>query len=307
MKVVCCLYFLSALCLIPFSGPWAAEDLTLSPSSEASISASPPDETIPVPGTIKALEPSTGVKPSTSFDPTEASTSFEQDDGAAEAPVENSPSEPSPSEASEETIADPIEPVNRAFFHFNDKLYFWVLKPVASGYKAIIPEDGRIGVRNFFSNLTTPVRLANCLLQANPKCAGTETLRFVLNTTIGVAGFFDPAKKRFNLEKQDKDFGQTLGIWGMGPVFYMDLPILGPSSLRDGLGYAVDTSLNPQTYLAFYSVIAGYANTGGWVLDKINEASLTLGEYEDLKKAALDPYIALREAYYQYRQNKIKK
>jgi phospholipid-binding lipoprotein MlaA len=143
-------------------------------------------------------------------------------------------------------------------------------------------------------------------LQANPKCAGTETLRFVLNTTIGVAGLFDPAKKRFNLEKQDKDFGQTLGIWGMGPVFYIDLPILGPSSLRDGLGYAVDTALNPQTYLTIYSVTAGFISTGGWVLDKVNEASLTLGEYEDLKKAALDPYIALREAYHQYRENKIR-
>jgi phospholipid-binding lipoprotein MlaA len=132
-------------------------------------------------------------------------------------------------------------------------------------------------------------------------------LRFVLNTTIGVAGFFDPAKKRFNLEKQDRDFGQTLGIWGMGPVFYLDLPVLGPSSLRDGLGLVVDAFLNPQTYLAFYFVIYGYVNTGGWILEKINEASLTLGEYESLKKASLDPYIALREAYYQYRQNKIKK
>ena len=204
------------------------------------------------------------------------------------------------------TIADPLEPVNRAFFHFNDKLYFWVLKPIATGYKTIIPEDGRIGVRNFFSNLTTPVRLVNCLLQANPKCAGTETLRFVLNTTIGVVGLFDPAKKRFNIEKQDRDFGQTLGIWGMGPVFYLDLPILGPSSLREGLGMAVDASFNPQTYLAIYFVAVGYVNTGGWILDKVNEASLTLGEYEDLKKAALDPYIAVREAYYQYRQNKIK-
>ena len=307
MKVVCCVYFLLALCLIPFSGPCGAEDLTSSPSSGTSVSGSLPDETIPVPGTMEAPEPSTGVKPSTSSDPAEPSTSFEQDDDADQAAVESTSQGPSPTEASAETIADPIEPVNRAFFHFNDKLYFWVLKPVATGYKAVIPEDGRIGIRNFFSNLTTPIRLVNCLLQAKPKCAGTETLRFVLNTTIGVAGFFDPAKKRFHLEKQDRDFGQTLGIWGMGPVFYMDLPILGPLSLRDGLGFAVDASLNPQTYLAFYFVIAGYVNTGGWVLEKINEASLTLGEYESLKKAALDPYIALREAYSQYRQNKIKK
>jgi phospholipid-binding lipoprotein MlaA len=132
-------------------------------------------------------------------------------------------------------------------------------------------------------------------------------LRFVVNTTYGLAGFIDTAKKEFNLERQEADFGQTLGIWGMGPVFYLNLPVLGPSSLRDGLGYAVDTSFNPQTYLAYYFVVYGYVNTGGWILEKINEASLTLGDYESLKKAALDPYVAVREAYFQYRQNKIKK
>jgi phospholipid-binding lipoprotein MlaA len=93
----------------------------------------------------------------------------------------------------------------------------------------------------------------------------------------------------------------------MGPVFYIDLPILGPSSLRDFLGFIVDVSFDPRTYLAFYFATISYANTGGWVLDKINEASLSLGEYEELKRAALDPYIALREAYHQYRQSKIGK
>jgi phospholipid-binding lipoprotein MlaA len=268
---------------------------------------SPLDESNRITTAMESPEPLSEGESSESLHPVARSISTRQEEEPNQITDENTPSKPSELEEPVATIADPLEPVNRAFFHFNDKLYFWVLKPVATGYKAVIPEDGRIGVRNFFANLTTPVRLVNCLLQANPKCAGTETLRFVLNTTIGVAGLFDPAKKRFNLEKQDKDFGQTLGIWGMGPVFYINLPILGPSSLRDGLGYAVDASLNPQTYLAFYFVIAEYANIGGWVLDKINEASLTLGEYEDLKKAALDPYIALRDAYYQYRQNKIKK
>jgi phospholipid-binding lipoprotein MlaA len=305
MKLVGWVYLLSALCLIFLPGPCIAENSILPPSIEAFIPSL--DEAISAPGTIEPLEPASAAEPSTSFDLTEASTSSEQEDGAVQAPDENISAEPSPSEASEETIADPLEPVNRAFFHFNDKLYFWALKPVATGYKAVIPEDGRLGVRNFFSNLTTPVRLVNCLLQARFKGAGNETLRFVINTTYGLGGLLDTAKKEFNIEKQEADFGQTLGIWGMGPVFYMDLPILGPSSLRDGLGYVVDASLNPQTYLAFYSVIVEYANTGGWVLDKINEASLTLGEYESLKKAALDPYIAVREAYYQYRQNKIKR
>ena len=154
--------------------------------------------------------------------------------------------------------------------------------------------------------MTTPVRLVNCLLQAKFKGAGNETVRFVVNTILGLAGLFDPAKKYFEIEKQEADFGQTLGIWGMGPVFYIDLPILGPSSLRDGLGYAVDVSLDFRTYLAIYSTIAAYANAGGWVLDKVNETSLTIGEYENLKKAALDPYIALREAYHQNRQSKIR-
>jgi phospholipid-binding lipoprotein MlaA len=255
---------------------------------------------------MKPPGPSKEADPLESSHPDEPLLSANQEDEPGQITDENTSSASSELEEPARTIADPIEPVNRAFFHFNDKLYFWVLKPVATGYKAVIPEDGRLGVRNFFSNLTTPIRLVNCLLQAKFKGAGNETVRFLVNTTLGLAGFLDMAKKEFKIEKQEADFGQTLGIWGMGPVFYMDLPILGPSSLRDGLGYAVDVSLNPQTYLAFYSVIIGYANTGGWVLDKINEASLTLGEYESLKKAALDPYIAVREAYYQYRQNKIR-
>jgi phospholipid-binding lipoprotein MlaA len=220
--------------------------------------------------------------------------------------VENSPLQSSESKEPVETIADPLEPINRGFFHFNDKVYFWVLKPVATGYKAIIPDDGRVAVQNFFSNLTIPVRLVNCLLQAKFKGAGNETVRFLVNTILGIAGLLDPAKKYFEIEKQEADFGQTLGIWGIGPVFYIDLPIIGPSSLRDGLGYAVDVSLDPRTYLAVYFGIAGYANAGGWVLDKVNGTSLTIGEYESLKKAALDPYIALREAYHQNRQSKIR-
>ena len=239
------------------------------------------------------------MEPSTSFDSTEASTSFEQDDEAVQAPDENIPSEPSPSEASASTIADPLEPVNRAFFHFNDKLYFWVLKPVATGYKVIIPEDGRVGVRNFFSNFTTPIRLVNCLLQARFKGAGNETLRFLINTTYGLVGFLDTAKKEFKIEKQEADVGQTLGVWGMGPAFYINWPILGPSTLRETEGYVGDAFLDLQTYLPSRLLIV---DVSAWVVDKVNETSLPLGEYESLKKAPLDPYIALREAYYQYRQ-----
>jgi phospholipid-binding lipoprotein MlaA len=304
VKIVHWVYFLLAFCLIFFPGPCTAENSTRSPSFEAPVSISSPEETLPAPGTIEPLEPASAAEPSTSFDLTEASTSSEQEDGAVQAPDENISAEPSPSEASEETIADPLEPVNRAFFHFNDKLYFWVFKPVATGYKTIIPEDGRVGVRNFFSNFTTPVRLVNCLLQARFKGAGNETLRFLINTTYGFVGLLDTAKKEFKIEKQEADFGQTLGVWGMGPAFYINWPILGPSTLRETVGYVGDTFLDVRTYLPSRFLIV---NASAWVLDKVNETSLALGEYESLKKAALDPYIAVREAYYQYRQNKIKR
>ena len=304
MKIICWICSLSVLCLISLHGPCIAENSTQSPSFEAPVSIPSPEETLPAPGTIESLEASDAVKPSTSFDPAEASTSLEQNEEPLLAPDENSPPEPAPSEEAAETIADPIEPVNRAFFHFNDKLYFWVFKPVATGYKTIIPEDGRVGVRNFFSNFTTPVRLVNCLLQARFKGAGNETARFFINTTLGIAGVLDLAKKAFKIEKQEADFGQTLGVWGMGPVLYIHWPILGPSTLRETVGYVGDTLLDVRTYLPSRFLII---NVSAWALDKVNETSLTLGEYESLKKAALDPYIAMREAYFQYRQNKIKR
>jgi len=277
------------------------------PSSDTAVFNPASDEVNSVAIDAESPKPSEGTEPSKSFDSSEPAVSADREDE----PTQTLSTEvPSPSPQPEEPTAatpDPLEPVNRAFFHFNDKLYFWFFKPIASGYKAVIPEDGRIGVHNFFSNVTTPVRLVNCLLQAKFKSAGNETVRFVLNTTIGIAGFLDPAKKTFNIEKQEADFGQTLAIWGMGPAFYLNLPVLGPSNVRDTLGFLGDLAFDPRTYLAYYLFTVSVINTGTYVLDKVNETSLTIGEYENLKKAALDPYIALREAYSQYRQNKIRK
>lgn len=206
-------------------------------------------------------------------------------------------------EEKRDRIPDPLEPANRIFFHVNDKLYFWALKPLASGYKWIVPEDLRLGVRNFFTNLTTPIRLVNCLLQANFKAAGNETVRFLLNSTLGLAGFLDPARTELKIEKADEDFGQTLGVWGIGPFFYIEWPILGPSSLRDTFGFAGDLLLDPKTYL-IQSVPLSLAVR---VYDQINETSLRIGEYEDFKRNTIDPYVAKREAYYQNRQYKIKR
>ena len=200
-------------------------------------------------------------------------------------------------------IADPLEPFNRAMYHFNDKLYFWVLKPVAQGYRKIVPEVARVSVGNFFSNITFPVRFVNCLLQANFSGAARELGRFVINTLWGIGGLLDLASREdINLPKQDEDFGQTLGVYGVGQGFYINWPILGPSSPRDTLGTVGDFFLHPFSYY-----------TGPWLIpwelrvyERVNDTSLRIGDYESLKEAAIDPYVAIRDAYVQYRLNKVK-
>jgi phospholipid-binding lipoprotein MlaA len=197
--------------------------------------------------------------------------------------------------------SDPLETVNRAFFAFNDKLYFWVLKPVSKGYAWILPQPARRCVKNFFSNVATPVRLVNCALQAEFEGAWVEIGRFAINTTVGVAGFGDPAKNRWNMEKRNEDLGQTLGRYGIGTSIYFDWPLLGPSNVRDTVGYAGDLFLDPFTYL----IPRFEHNVGVKAYETVNGTSLRADDYEDFKKAAIDPYVALRDAYYQYRRNQV--
>jgi phospholipid-binding lipoprotein MlaA len=205
---------------------------------------------------------------------------------------------------SEETrieIADPLEPFNRAMFHFNDKLYFWVLKPVAQGYGKVVPEPARVSVSNFFKNLTFPIRFVNCLLQANFAGAASELGRFTINTLWGIGGLLDPASsEEIRLSKQDQDFGQTLGTYGLGQGFFITWPLFGPSTLRDTVGLVGDGFLTPATYLSPW-----YAGAGTRVYDRVNDTSLKVGDYESLKEAAIDPYVAIRDAYVQYRLKKV--
>ncbi|MHB8828186.1 MAG: MlaA family lipoprotein [Syntrophales bacterium] len=201
------------------------------------------------------------------------------------------------------TIADPLEPFNRAMFQFNDKLYFWVLKPVARAYKNVVHEDVRAVVKNFFSNAAFPVRFVNCLLQANLTGALSEVGRFALNTLVGFGGLFDPASdKEINLARHGEDFGQTLGLYGIGHGFYIHWPLFGPSSPRDTIGMAGDSFLNPFSYLDQW-----YETAGVSAYDRINETSFSIGDYEALKQAAIDPYVSVRDAYVQYRFNKVKR
>ena len=199
------------------------------------------------------------------------------------------------------TIADPLEPFNRAMFHFNDKLYFWVLKPVAQGYNKVVPEAPRVGVKNFFSNLRFPIRFLSCLFQADFSCMGAELGRFAVNTIWGVGGLLDPASsKQLDIPKKEADLGQTLGVYGLAQGFYIVWPILGPYSARDSIGIVGDYFLDPVSYINPW-----YDWLGVRAYEEVNDTSLRIGDYESLKEAAIDPYVALRDAYVQYRQKMV--
>jgi phospholipid-binding lipoprotein MlaA len=200
-------------------------------------------------------------------------------------------------------IYDPIEPFNRAMFHVNDRLYFWALKPAAQGYNFLVPEKARIGVRRFFANVAFPVRFVNALLQFKFKAAGLEITRFTINTTIGLAGIMDPARDRWKLLRHEEDLGQTLGFYGAGPGLYINWPVFGPSSLRDTLGMVGDIFLDPTHYLFPHN---RWGAVGVSAYRRVNETSLDIGDYEDIKRDALEPYIFIRNAYHQHRESKIK-
>jgi len=199
-------------------------------------------------------------------------------------------------------IADPLEPFNRAMHQFNDKLYFWALKPVAQGYQKVVPEPARISVKNFFSNLGFPSRFLSCLIQTDFSGAATEAGRFTINTIWGIGGLLDPSSgKELDLQKQDTDLGQTLGIYDVGHGVYIVWPVFGPSSPRDSIILVGNYFLYPPWYIQPW-----YASLGVSAYELVNNVSLRIGDYEALKDAAIDPYVALRDAYIQYRMKQVK-
>ena len=202
---------------------------------------------------------------------------------------------------SDEPVFDPLSGHNRRITMFNDKFFDWVVEPVSKGYNFIIPEGGRIGVNRFFKNLFFPIRFVNNVLQLIYNKAATETARFLINSTTGLLGFFDPAVTWFELDPAPEDFGQTLGFYGVGGGFHIVLPFLGPSNVRDfvGLGpdiYATPLADIPETGVAFDAE----------TYRRLNDASLRLDEYKSLRKDALDFYTFLRDAYERNRKAQIK-
>jgi phospholipid-binding lipoprotein MlaA len=200
-------------------------------------------------------------------------------------------------------VADPLYIWNKGMFHINDKLYFWLLKPLAKGYKAITPDFFRDGVRNFFHNLITPIRFANCILQGKGNAAASEFTKFAINTTIGVLGLGNPAGLYPELVLTDEeDLGQTFAKYGIGNGFFIVWPILGPSTLRDTIGSVGDSYLNPINYVDPWETALGIRG-----FNLVNRTSFHIGEYEALKEASVDPYVAMRNSYLQFRQEKIRR
>lgn len=195
---------------------------------------------------------------------------------------------------------DPLEGFNRAVFQFNRYTDMLIIKPITQLYVHALPSFVRQGVHNFLTNLNTPVVLANELLQWDWHGANVVTKRFVINSTVGMAGLFDVAEYNGLEALPHEDFGQTLGKWGIGEGAYIMLPILGPSNLRDATGFVVDLFLDPVNWWGWNNDKDGvlFARTAMRVIDA--RAGL-LGPYDDLLEQSIDPYITLKSAYIQNR------
>lgn len=197
-------------------------------------------------------------------------------------------------------VHDPWEGMNRGIFAFNEGLDRWVVEPVAKGWDFVLPDFAQRGVRNAFDNAATSVDFINNLLQGKPQYAGRDLARFLLNTTVGIAGVMDPATT-IGLVDSNEDFGQTLAVWGTPSGPFLMLPVFGPSNIRDGAGLIVDTASQPLSY-----VLPSGSGVALGAVDLLNRRSMVIEEMAAERRAAVDFYAALRSGYTQYRDGLIK-
>lgn len=202
-----------------------------------------------------------------------------------------------------EQLNDPLEPTNRAIFAFNEGVDTVILRPAAQGYRYVVPPFGRDRVSDFLDNLKSPLFLANDLLQGNIKAAGITIGRFAMNTTFGVFGIMDVAEPA-GLPEHKSDFGQTLGVWGIGEGPYLVLPLLGPSNPRDTVGVAVEYFADPvDIYLD-----DNHMKWLSWTRTGVSAVSMReayLDVLDDVKRTSLDYYSAMRSLYRQRRAAEI--
>jgi phospholipid-binding lipoprotein MlaA len=218
-----------------------------------------------------------------------------------EAPQDTWMAQPRDNDVAEDEY-DPWEPFNERMFEFNRRLDRYILKPVAKAYNFITPDELQIMISNGFDNISFPPRFVNSVLQGKLKGAAREIGRFLINSTLGVGGLFDPAKDVFGLVKSREDFGQTLGFYGVGPGPFLIMPLMPPLTVRDGIGKFVDSAMDP---LAYYLPLF-WDRLGMKIGDTINERSLNLDLFQGFEESVIDLYSAVRHGYLQRREKMIR-
>jgi phospholipid-binding lipoprotein MlaA len=202
-----------------------------------------------------------------------------------------------------EQTNDPIEPTNRFFYRVNTTLDTYALKPVAKGYRYVVPARVRTGLHNVLGNLSSPILFANDVMQAKPRRVGDTFMRFLINSSVGVLGVFDVATD-WGYPAHDTDFGITLAMWGLPEGPFLFLPVLGPSNPRDLTGFAGDIGLDPFTYVPHgYGLLT--LNWGRSILGAIDQRERVLDDLDQIQRNALDPYATFRSLYRQHRQSQI--
>ncbi|MGO9057696.1 MAG: VacJ family lipoprotein [Candidatus Binataceae bacterium] len=203
-------------------------------------------------------------------------------------------------EANQQEPSDPFEPINTRVLTFNEKADEWFVRPVVSGYSAVVPPPARDGIGRVFNNAAVIPRVANSLFQFRLKQAYIEAARFGINSTLGLGGWFDLAHEWFGLEGEENDFGLTLAKYGVGEGPYLMLPGLGPSSVRDVIGMAADGLMDPIDYVAPGSAV--YYKYAAKALQAVNARTQNRGLFEYLDTYSIDKYGAIQDAYFQRRQ-----
>jgi phospholipid-binding lipoprotein MlaA len=198
---------------------------------------------------------------------------------------------------------DPLEPTNRVFYKINNGLDTVILRPIAIGYRDAVPEGVRDSIHNALTNLSTPVTLADDMLQGKPRRAGDTTVRFFVNSTAGIGGLFDVAAK-IGYPRHETDFGLTLAVWGVADGPFLFLPVLGPTNPRDAAGFGMDIALDPFTWIGQGTIVTvlDWSRTG---LAAVDLRERLLDATDQIRKTALDPYATFRSLYRQHRAAQI--
>jgi phospholipid-binding lipoprotein MlaA len=202
-----------------------------------------------------------------------------------------------------EQTNDPLEPTNRVFYAINDGIDTAILRPLAVAYRYAVPQVIRTHTRDVLNNLSKPVQLSDDIFQARPRRAGDTFMRFLINSTVGVAGIFDVATD-WGYPAHDTDFGITLALWGLPEGPFLFLPVLGPSSPRDAAGFGADVALDPFTWVGKGDTVTAL-NYTRYGLTAVDTRAGLLDDLDKIKAQALDPYATFRSLYRQHRQSQI--